>query len=124
MGNAPTSSLPKYNQAARIEIQTPQSEENCGTRVKFAKDKRNHQTYTLTPKMVVGELHPDDVSPKVIRNRTKPSAGLDEDEAKEEAAKYRSASEASIKPHTDVKDEYSGDKIPSKHNTLKEVDNI
>jgi hypothetical protein len=40
--------------------------------------------------------------PKVIRNRTKPSAGLDEDEAKEEAAKYRSASEASIKPHTDV----------------------
>jgi hypothetical protein len=32
MGNALTSSLPKYNQAARIEIQTPQSEENCGTR--------------------------------------------------------------------------------------------
>jgi hypothetical protein len=47
MGNAPTSSLPKYNQAARIEIQTPQSEENCGTRVKFARDKRNHQTYLL-----------------------------------------------------------------------------
>jgi hypothetical protein len=47
-----------------------------------------------------------DIFPKVIRNRTKPSAGLDEDEAKEEAAKYRSASEASIKPHTDVKDEY------------------
>jgi hypothetical protein len=46
--------------------------------------------------MVVGELHPDDIFPKVIRNRTKPSAGLDEDEAKEEAAKYRSASEASI----------------------------
>jgi hypothetical protein len=64
--------------------------------------------------MVVGELHPDDIFPKVIRNRTKPSAGLDEDEAKEEAAKYRSASEASIKPHTDVKDEYSGDKIPPK----------
>jgi hypothetical protein len=59
--------------------------------------------------MVVGELHPDDIFPKVIRNRTKPSAGLDE---------------ASIKPHTDVKDEYSGDKIPPKHNTLKEVDNI
>jgi hypothetical protein len=36
--------------------------------------------------MVVGELHPDDIFPKVIRNRTKPSAGLDEDEAKEEAA--------------------------------------
>jgi hypothetical protein len=32
--------------------------------------------------------------------------------------------QTSIKPHTDVKDEYSGDKIPSKHNTLKEVDNI
>jgi hypothetical protein len=42
---------------------------------------------TLTPKMVVGELHPDDIFPKVIRNRTKPSAGLDEDEAKEEHVK-------------------------------------
>lgn len=124
MGNAQNASSSR-KRGARVVIQSPlHDDDNNGTRVKFANEKRNHQTYTITPKMVVGEIHPDDVTPRVVRNRTKPPAGLEESEVEEETAKYKTISEASIKPHPVMTDEYSGIKIPPKHKILKEVDDI
>lgn len=122
MGNANTSSRQR---TARIEITSPQpDEEGSGSRVKFSGDKRNIQTYTITPKMAKGELHPDDVMPRVVRGRTKPPAGLEESEAKEESSKYIAPSEPTIIPHPKMDDEYSGDTIPPKTKTFKKVNEI